>query len=316
VINIDSCKNKSSRGNQKPEVFVLHLADGFYQGTIATCKNGKTSSTFVIGKNGEITYIVPIDYAPWTQGVLRNPTSKIVKSKGNINPNKYAVSVEFEGFWSNFKRSNGETIKGCKGKITQAQVDACVEALKFANREIRNKYGYEIPYDREHIIGHYEINPVTRPCCGKNFPYDEIIQKLNGDKSKPTISPIKPILENKFKKGDYVILNGKLFSSSNGNTNGIRDFHSYKTKIISVVKNVKNPYLIDGKLGWANDSLLKAEGVVIGSKVKITGDKYSTGQQIPSWVKNTIHEVKSISNDKALIKNINSWVYLKDLIVQ
>lgn len=55
--------------------------------------------------------------------------------------------------------------------------------------------------------------------------------------------------------------------------------------------------------------------VKAGDTVKITGSKYATGQNIPFWVKLKSHTVKSISGNKALLKEINSWVYTADLTV-
>lgn len=52
-----------------------------------------------------------------------------------------------------------------------------------------------------------------------------------------------------------------------------------------------------------------------GDTVKITGSKYATGQKIPMWVKLKKHTVKSVSGNKALLKEINSWVYIADLKV-
>lgn len=52
-----------------------------------------------------------------------------------------------------------------------------------------------------------------------------------------------------------------------------------------------------------------------GDIVKIKGSKYATGQKIPMWVKLKKHTVKSISGNKALLKEINSWVYISDLTV-
>lgn len=51
----------------------------------------------------------------------------------------------------------------------------------------------------------------------------------------------------------------------------------------------------------------------VGDLVKITGDKYATGQKVPALIKLRTHTIKSIKNDKALLKEILSWVYLKDL---
>ena len=52
-----------------------------------------------------------------------------------------------------------------------------------------------------------------------------------------------------------------------------------------------------------------------GDIVKIKGNKYATGQKIPMWVKLKKHTVKSVSENKALLKEINSWVYTADLTV-
>lgn len=52
-----------------------------------------------------------------------------------------------------------------------------------------------------------------------------------------------------------------------------------------------------------------------GNIVKIKGSKYATGQRIPMWVKLKKHTVKSVSGNKALLKEINSWVYTADLTV-
>lgn len=52
-----------------------------------------------------------------------------------------------------------------------------------------------------------------------------------------------------------------------------------------------------------------------GNIVKIKGGKYATGQRIPVWVKLKKHTVKSVNGEKALLKEINSWVYTADLTV-
>lgn len=53
--------------------------------------------------------------------------------------------------------------------------------------------------------------------------------------------------------------------------------------------------------------------ISIGDRVKITGNRYATGQKIPFWVKLKTYTVDYISGDRARIKEIWSWVYLKDL---
>ncbi len=55
--------------------------------------------------------------------------------------------------------------------------------------------------------------------------------------------------------------------------------------------------------------------IKVGDKVKITGKKYATGQTVPDWVKKQTYTVKSVSAEKALLGEITSWVYLKDLAI-
>lgn len=79
----------------------------------------------------------------------------------------------------------------------------------------------------------------------------------------------------------------------------------------------------DGILKWAkiNKSTVSISkppttqtiGFKVGDRVQITGTKYSTGQVISSWAKTQVHTIAKIDKDKALLKEITSWCYLKDL---
>lgn len=53
--------------------------------------------------------------------------------------------------------------------------------------------------------------------------------------------------------------------------------------------------------------------IKIGDRVKIIGSRYATGEKIPFWVKWGNYTVDNINGDRARIKEIWSWVYLKDL---
>ena len=79
----------------------------------------------------------------------------------------------------------------------------------------------------------------------------------------------------------------------------IADFYGIKKKTAPAVKPSEN----------------KPTTVRAGDIVKIKGSKYATGQKIPMWVKLKKHTVKSVSGNKALLKEINSWVYTADLTV-
>ena len=58
-----------------------------------------------------------------------------------------------------------------------------------------------------------------------------------------------------------------------------------------------------------------AKKLEVGSKVKIkaSATKYSTGQQIPDWVKANTYTVQQLGSGKALLKEIVSWVNTSDL---
>ena len=80
----------------------------------------------------------------------------------------------------------------------------------------------------------------------------------------------------------------------------------------AIVKAVADFYGINKKAVKPSEN---KPAVRAGDIVKIKGSKYATGQKIPMWVKLKKHTVKSVSGNKALLKEINSWVYTADLTV-
>ena len=83
----------------------------------------------------------------------------------------------------------------------------------------------------------------------------------------------------------------------------------------AIVKAVADFYGIKKKTAPAVKPSENKPTVRAGDIVKIKGSKYATGQRIPVWVKLKKHTVKSISGNRALLKEINSWVYIADLKV-
>ena len=81
----------------------------------------------------------------------------------------------------------------------------------------------------------------------------------------------------------------------------------------AIVKAVADFYGIKKKAVKPSEN--KPTTVRAGDIVKIKGSRYATGQRIPMWVKLKKHTVKSVSGNKALLKEINSWVYIADLEV-
>ena len=200
-----STVNKSSRNGYKPMFICWHIADGTYNGTITWERNSSSqvSSHFVLGKNGEVAQLVPLDKAAWTQGGIRNPTHPYVKSHPSVNPNQYCVSIECEGFW-----------KETKGKLTDAQFNSAVDLTKHIVSEVKKLYNVDIPIDREHMIGHCEINTVTRSHCpGELFPFDELIALARGEDAEPVQDETVSL--------PYTVQCGAFASA--GNANALKD---------------------------------------------------------------------------------------------
>lgn len=68
-------------------------------------------------------------------------------------------------------------------------------------------------------------------------------------------------------------------------------------------------------LGGSSDSST-SNSIAVGDTVRITCNTYSTGQSVPSWVKNTTHKVSQIKGEKALLgypDGIASWVPLSGI---
>lgn len=183
-----------------PDVMVYHIADGTYDGTVGWVQNAASgvSAHFVIGKGGEVTQLVPLNMAAYTQGLNYDNTNKapmvkqaasaLVRQRG-VNPNCYCISIEFAGFYGAFRNDVGELLDpGCRGAITQAQIDAAIEVEHYCNEQLIKIYGAGagIPPDRTYHLGHCEINPLFRPCCpGELFPYEEIMRGI-GEKPAGT----------------------------------------------------------------------------------------------------------------------------------
>lgn len=176
-------KNKSSpnhyngRFGWKADMIVCHQTGGSELAPALNWylnPNAQCSPNWVIDTNGDIYELVSPENAAYCNGTTtksgnlyyKNATSAIVKSRAT-NANYYTYSFE--------------CVHCAHGDITAEQVTAIVELIKNVIMPDMIKNGITPKIDREHLIGHCEINPITRSFCpGKNFPYDEIISRVNG----------------------------------------------------------------------------------------------------------------------------------------
>lgn len=161
-----------------PDMFVLHNTGG---SKISSAhwwfldETSYTSAHYLVGLDGEVRQYVDLESGSYCNGTSDNPkkagyyknaTNEIVRER-EYNANLYTVSIEFVG--------------GCGKKLTEQQMNAAVELIKHINYQLKKKYGSTIPYDRKHMIGHYEINPINKETCGVNIQFDELLKRLKAD---------------------------------------------------------------------------------------------------------------------------------------
>lgn len=155
--------NKSSRNGCKIITIVNHITACDKTTAISwftSSQNKESSAHYLVCKDGSIYQFVDESMKSWNCGIVQNPSSKLVlQDMKGINPNAYSIGIEHEG-------QTGE-------QLTELQYQATL----WLQTQIINKYGIQI--DRDHIIGHYQIDSVDRAYCpGTGFPWDSLMVDL------------------------------------------------------------------------------------------------------------------------------------------
>src|SRR3990167_10626104 len=138
------------RSGQRPEIICLHIGDGTKEQIYSEFLNAEKSSHYCVNKDGSVWQFVLDENTAWTNGDVKNPTSELVikflKENPSVNLNKVTLSIEHEGY--------GNT------DINAIQYNTTIQLVK----ELCQKWN--IPINRKYIIGHREINSVTKTCPG------------------------------------------------------------------------------------------------------------------------------------------------------
>jgi len=151
----------TGRKGYRAEGVVVHIMDGTLVGTDSWFANPASlvSSHYGIGRTGEVHQYVKEEDTAWHAGRVDAPVWKLVKP--NINPNLYTIGIEHEGkpddVWTDaMKQSSGELI-----------------------REICQRW--QIPIDRNHIVGHFEIFSKKPNCPARDKKIiDELVALAAG----------------------------------------------------------------------------------------------------------------------------------------
>jgi N-acetyl-anhydromuramyl-L-alanine amidase AmpD len=160
IINKFSPHFTAGRSGYKPEIIVLHIIEG----SQTSCDNwfanpaSKVSANYSVGFNGEIHQYVKDEDTAWAQGGVLNPTFNLYKP--GVNPNLYCLSIEHEGTDLSI--------------VHEAQINATVGLIDSLARR------WNIPVDRNHIIGHYQIKSSKPNCPATNKEIiNTIIRRVN-----------------------------------------------------------------------------------------------------------------------------------------
>ncbi|WP_339060108.1 N-acetylmuramoyl-L-alanine amidase [Tepidibacillus marianensis] len=324
-----STNKYDGRKGWKPDMIVCHITEGSYAGAVSWLCNpdAQASAHFVVAQDGRITQLVQLTDSSWCNGTSTDPSSKVYYGKSSLaavrerktNANYYTVTIEHEGIWAK-----------TKGKLTDAQLAATIELIAWIRSEVKRIYGVEIPLDREHIVGHYQINPVTKPNCpGALFQFDTIIETLKGETSTgssggSTLYRVQVGAYSIKANADRTLaaLKAKGYDTMLVQIGGI-----YKVQVGAYAQKSNADNMAARLQADGFDTFITTSGgtpvgsgstpaaIEVGSKVKIksSATKYSTGQKIPDWVKAKTYTVQQLGTGKALLKEIVSWVNTSDL---
>ena len=142
-ITIPKTNYSEGRGQYRPSVIVIHIAEGDAQSVRAEFTgNTEKSSHYLVCKNREVWQFVEDEDTAWANGTKVNPTAKYVLERPEVNPNLYSLSIENEGF-------TGDTI------YESQYIDNADLVLELCEK-------WKIPLDENHIIPHNKIRADKR----------------------------------------------------------------------------------------------------------------------------------------------------------
>ena len=159
----------AGRKGYRPEGVVIHIMDGTLVGTDSWFANPASlvSSHYGIGRTGEVHQYVKEEDTAWHAGRVDAPVWKLIKP--NINPNLYTVGIEHEG------------------KPDDVWTDAMKQSSAALIREICQRW--QIPIDRNHIVGHFEIFSKKPNCPARDKKIIDELVALAGGQPVQTSHP-------------------------------------------------------------------------------------------------------------------------------
>lgn len=305
LVNYTKISPNSSNPRNKPitKITIHHVAGNLtveQVGNIFATKERKASSNYGVDNHGRVGMYVEEKNRAWT-------------SSNSDNDNQ-AVTIEVANI-------TGAPDWKVSDIALNKTIDLCVDICKRNNIKRLNFTGDKTGNLTMHKW--FAATACPGPYLESKFPYiaNEVNKRLNAGAEKPSTDVLYRVQTGAFKnKSNADALLAKV-RAAGFDTYMIQDGGLYKVQVGAYgVKS--NADAMASKLkekGFdvyiTTSKPMPAKTLKVGSKVKITGSKYATGQTIPDWVKSKTYTVQQIAGDKVLIKEIVSWVFTKDLML-
>lgn len=177
------------------------------------------------------------------------------------------------------------------------------------------EYGVSQPRISRNYIGwQYADNGQVDGCPNGNTDLDYFTEEIYIANSMPSISNqvVKPVnkVSTNFALGESVRI-----IATNYSTGQIIPTWVKKSSYPIIQVGEGKCLLGNGLDSWIdNNGLETVRAFSVGDKVKIIGSNYATGQAIPDWVKSNVYTIQQLTNTEALLQEIESWVYISDIV--
>ncbi len=135
--------------DRKVDKIIIHITQGSFKSALQwfKMKQSQVSAHFLIGREGQAVQMVALKDVAW-----------------HARPwNTRSIGIEHEGFYK-YQRKTTE--------FTEEQYLTSARIVK----ELCERF--QIPMDREHIIGHREVPDVKKTCPGYNWNWDYYMNLL------------------------------------------------------------------------------------------------------------------------------------------
>lgn len=270
--------------------------------------SAKNEIAYMIGNNNQVSFHYAIDDKEIVQGIPENRNAWHAGDGGSGKGNRKGLSIEIC-----YSKSGGSRF-----------IEAEKLAAKFIASKLKEK-GWGI----DKVTKHQDYSGKYCPHRTLDMGWQRFLNMikaeldaLNGSSSSGTLYRVQTgafsnkayadALEAKVKKAGfdtYMVKVGNLYKVQVG-AFGVK---ANADAMANKLKAAGFDTYITTESGTPVQNETKVPTLKIGSKVKVIGTKYATGQNIPTFVKNNTYTVQQIDSNKVLLKEIVSWVYVKDI---